>query len=45
MIEHWYDYLPAAWFTPEGAISVTASLLLLMLLAFVLGVWVGKRTR
>ena len=18
MIEHWYEYLPAAWFTPEG---------------------------
>ena len=45
MIEHWYDYLPAAWFTPEGRWYVIGSILLLMLLAFALGVWVGRRTK
>ena len=36
MLTHWYEYLPAAWFTPEGRWYVTISVLLLMLCAFVI---------
>ncbi len=45
MIEHWYDYLPAAWFTPEGRWYVVISILLLMALAFALGYWLGRTTK
>ena len=43
MLTHWYEYLPAAWFTPEGRWYVTISVLLLMLIAFVAGYFVGRR--
>ena len=33
MIEHWYDYLPAAWFIPEGRWYVLLSVLLLMVIS------------
>ena len=46
MLTHWYEYLPpAAWFTPEGRWYVTISVLLLMLVAFVAGYFVGRRSR
>ena len=45
MITHWYEYLPAAWFTPEGRWYVTISVLLLMFIAFVAGYFVGRRKR
>ena len=45
MIEHWYEYLPAAWFTPEGRWYVIISVLILMAIAFALGFVVGKKTR
>lgn len=45
MIEHWYDYLPAAWFTLEGRWYVVISILLLMALAFALGYWLGRTTK
>ena len=45
MLTHWYEYLPAAWFTPEGRWYVTISVLLLMLIAFVAGYFVGKNPR
>ena len=43
MIEHWYEYLPAAWFTPEGRWYVIVSILLLMTIAFVAGYVVGRK--
>jgi hypothetical protein len=43
MIEHWYEYLPAAWLTPEGRWYVILSLLLLMAVSFAAGVIVGRR--
>ena len=42
MIEHWYEYLPAAWFIPEGRWYVIGSVLLLMSIAFILGYLVGR---
>lgn len=45
MIEHWYEYLPAAWFIPEGKWYVLLSVLLLMAFAFVIGYFVGKRRK
>ena len=45
MIEHWYEYLPAAWFIPEGRWYVIGSVLLLMSIAFILGFLVGRRKR
>ena len=43
MIEHWYEYLPAAWLTPEGRWYVILSVLLLMAVSFAAGVIVGRR--
>ncbi len=43
MIEHWYEYLPAAWFTPEGRWYVIFSVLILMAFAFFVGYLAGKR--
>ena len=43
MIEHWYEYLPAAWFTPEGRWYVTISLLLIVAISFGIGYWVGRK--
>ena len=43
MIEHFYEYLPAAWFTPEGCFWVALSILLLMALSFALGYILGKK--
>ena len=37
MIEHFYEYLPAAWFTPEGCFWATLSVLFLMGVSFALG--------
>lgn len=37
MIEHWYEWLPAAWVTAEGRWAVFFSLLLLMGAAFAVG--------
>ena len=45
MIEHWYEYLPAAWFTPEGRWHVTISVVLLMTIAFVAGYLWGRNKR
>ena len=36
MIEHWYEYLPAAWFIPEGRWYVALSVFLIFLLGFLL---------
>ena len=43
MIEHWYDYLPAAWFIPEGRWYVLLSVLLLMVIAFIIGFNFGSK--
>ena len=43
MIEHWYDYLPAAWFTPEGRWYVIFSIVLLVTIAFGLGYFLGRK--
>ena len=45
MIEHWYEYLPAAWFTPEGRWYVIISILILMILSFALGYVVGRKKK
>ena len=45
MIEHWYEYLPAAWFTPEGRWYVIVSILILMTLSFALGYVVGRKKK
>ena len=37
MIEHWYDFLPAAWFIPEGRWIVILSLVLIFILGFAAG--------
>ncbi len=42
MIEHWYEILPAAWFTPEGGVWVALSLLILIALAFCAGYLWGR---
>ncbi len=43
MIEHWYEYLPAAWFTAEGRWAVLLTVVLLMGAAFAVGYWLGRR--
>ena len=45
MADHWYEYLPAAWFIPEVRWYVLLSVVLLMAIAFVCGVWVGRRMK
>ena len=44
MVEHWYDFLPAAWFTPEGGVIVTISYLLVLAIGIGIGylIW-GRR--
>jgi len=44
MIEHWYEYLPAAWYT-EGRWYVIISIVVLMVLAFLAGYLVGRRRK
>ena len=43
MIEHWYEYLPAAWFIPEARWYVAISILLLMGISFAIGFILGKK--
>ena len=43
MIEHWYEYLPAAWLTPEARWYVLFSVLLLIAIAFGLGCMFGYK--
>lgn len=43
MIEHWYEYLPAAWFIPEGRWYVALSVFLIFLLGFMLKVFLTNR--
>ena len=43
MIEHWYDYLPAAWFTPEGRWYVIFSIVLIISISFGLGYLYGRK--
>ena len=45
MIEHWYEYLPAAWFTPEGRWYVTISFLLILAVVFYSGYLVGRKVK
>lgn len=45
MIEHWYEYLPAAWFIPEARIPLIVSVVLILLIGFAVGFWVGRRSR
>ena len=45
MIERFYEYLPAAWFTPEGCFWATLSILFLMGVSFALGFLMGKRIK
>lgn len=42
MIEHWYEYLPAAWFIPEGRIYVGISLLIIIVISFAAGYLLGR---
>jgi len=43
MIEHWWEYLPAAWFIPEVRWYVFFSVLLLMAIAFCFGFLIGNK--
>lgn len=43
MIEHWYEYLPAAWFTPEGRWYVILGLLLILAIGIAIGLGIGHR--
>ena len=45
MVEHWYEYLPAAWFIPEGRLYVSISLLIIIVVSFLIGYLVGRRKR
>ena len=45
MIEHWYEYLPAAWYIPKGRWIVFFSIVLLMSLSFLAGFLLGCRKR
>ena len=37
MIEHWYDYLPAAWFTPQGKWIMLLCVILIFIFGFICG--------
>ncbi len=39
MIEHWYEYLPAAWFTPQGKWIISLSILVVFLIGFAVGLF------
>lgn len=41
MVEHWYDYLPAAWFVADGPLTVAAAAALLLAAGFVAG-WLAR---
>ena len=43
MIEHWYEYLPAAWATPQGRWYVIASVVILVGIAYWVGYYMGRR--
>ena len=44
MVEHWYDFLPAAWLIPEARWFLVLSTLLLLAIGFAIGYYVrGKR--
>ena len=43
MIEHWYEYLPAAWFTPGGKIYLPISLLIVFAIGFAVGYLIRKK--
>jgi len=45
MIEHWYDYLPAAWFTPGGRWFLVCYSIALIALGIAFGVWIGGRKK
>lgn len=45
MIEHWYEYLPAAWFTPEGRWYVFISLLIIFSVGYVIGFLMGRKVK
>ena len=45
MIEHWYEYLPAAWAMPHGRWYVIISIVLLVTLAYWLGYVMGRRNK
>lgn len=45
MIEHWYEILPAAWFTPEGRWYVFISVMAVFTLGYLLGFFMGRRIK
>ena len=45
MIEHWFEYLPAAWWVTPGRWYVLVTLLIIIALAFAAGYFVGKRSK
>ena len=45
MIEHWYEYLPAAWFIPQARIPLIVSVTIILAIGFILGYLYGRRKR
>ena len=43
MIEHWYEYLPAAWFVPEARLPLIVSVAIILAIGFIIGYFVGRR--
>ena len=43
MIEHWYEYLPAAWFIPEARLPLILSVSIIFTLGFLVGYAFAKR--
>ena len=45
MIEHWYDYLPAAWFMPGGRRFLVLYTIAMIAIGIAIGVWLAGRNK
>lgn len=43
MVEHWYEYLPAAWFVPDARVPLIVSVTIILAIGFVIGYLMGRR--